>query len=309
MITVGIAFCDKDWFLVPALLKMAEKHMKVDYEIVTVDNRDDRSVDIGFEPTFSFGRNASAIQARKKICELASGDYIWYVDADDYIIGDVDFEPTADICTFKYNDIYGISEHADALWNAFIRRDIVAKVVRDIGDAECNFFEDVIVKHECLSLAATCESRDDVLYYHSAGICNSPKNDDGEMDIFLRGLDHYISYASRKPNSEEYVQNALHVIFNKMLPLNYSRVPDYGRVLPHFAGYPELVHKAFHEILCGSGFRSNGHFDEAASVFEAHFPGQDFRNVSIACHCVRADGTEYDEIQRSPYDWDASDVA
>lgn len=31
MITVGIAFCDKDWFLVPALIKMVERHMKVDY--------------------------------------------------------------------------------------------------------------------------------------------------------------------------------------------------------------------------------------------------------------------------------------
>lgn len=309
MITVGIAFCDKDYFLVPALLKMVERHMKVDHEIVTVDNRDDHGVDIGFEPTFSFGRNASALQARKKICELARGDYIWYVDADDYIIGDVDFEPTADICTFKYNDIYGIKGHTDALWNAFISRGVVAKAMCDVEDTECNFFEDVIVKHECVRLAETCESRDDVLYYHSAGICNSPKNDGDEMDIFLRGLDAYINYASKKPDSEQYVSNAVHVIFNKMQPLNYSGVPDYGKVLPHFAEYPELICRAFHEILCGSGFRSNGHFDEVARIFEAHFPEQDFRNVSIKCHCVGADGTEYDEVQRSPYDWDATDVA
>lgn len=309
MITVGIAFCDKDWFLVPALLKMVDRHMKVDYEVVTVDNRDDRGADIGFEPTFSFGRNASAIQARKKICELAKGGHIWYVDADDYVIGDVDFEPAADICEFRYNDIYGIKEHADALWNAFIRREVVAEAVRDVGDIECNFFEDVIIKHECVRLAATREARDEVLYYHSAGICNSPKSDADEMDMFLRGIDQYVMYASKKPNYEKYVSNALSVIFNKMQPLNYSETPDYGKVLPHFAKYPELTCRAFHEVLCGSGFRSNEQFDQVAKVFEARFPGEDFRNMTVQCHCVRADGTEYDETQRSPYDWDAHDVA
>lgn len=308
MITVGIAFCDKDYFLVPALLRMVERRMKVDHEVVTVDNRDDRSVDIGFEPTFAFGRNASAIQARKKICELSRGEHIWYVDADDYIIGDVDFETEADICEFMYNDIYGVREHADALWNAFIRRDIVAKVVSDI-DFECNFFEDVMIKHECMRLARTSERREDVLYYHSAGICNSPKSDEEEMDVFLRGLGQYMTYASRKPDAERYASNALTVILGKMLPKNYRDVPDYGMVLPHFSGYPETVCRAFHEVLCGAGFRSNAEFDRVAGTFEEHFPGQDFRNAAIPAHCVRADGTEYDEVQLSPYDWDGGDVA
>jgi glycosyltransferase involved in cell wall biosynthesis len=89
MISIVILFCDKDFKYIPDLIKNIQEKVNVPYELVFVDNREENQEDFNVETNwkyFSFGYNAKQVQGRKKGIEIASGDYIWFVDADDKVL-------------------------------------------------------------------------------------------------------------------------------------------------------------------------------------------------------------------------------
>lgn len=109
-LSIAILFCDKDYIYIPHLLSQIQTNVHVDYEIILIDNRDTFSrvpLEIGNSIYFSFGYNARQVQGRKKAVELATGDYIWFVDADDEVLKvsqemNNDLSQNYDIITFGH---------------------------------------------------------------------------------------------------------------------------------------------------------------------------------------------------------------
>lgn len=89
MLSIVILFCDKDVKYIPSLLENIKENISINYEIVLVDNRENNTDKFTLDPEyqyFAFGYNARQVQGRKKGIELAKGDYIWFVDADDEVL-------------------------------------------------------------------------------------------------------------------------------------------------------------------------------------------------------------------------------
>lgn len=91
-LSVVIIFCDKDFKYLDSMIKMVEKFVTAEHEIILVDNRNNQE---HFETNYkvvSKGSNCYIFEGRRLGLDAASGDYIWFVDVDDEIIGEVSEE-------------------------------------------------------------------------------------------------------------------------------------------------------------------------------------------------------------------------
>lgn len=87
-LSIIILFCDRDYNYLPYLLDIIHDRVSIDHEVVLIDNRENNHDEIDTTGCiyYSFGFNATQVQGRKKGIELATGDYIWFVDGDDEIV-------------------------------------------------------------------------------------------------------------------------------------------------------------------------------------------------------------------------------
>ena len=103
MLSIGVTVCDKDFHLLSFLLEQIEERVKVEHEVIIIDNREQMlNVETTWQPTFKFGYNAFQFNARAKIIELAKGDYIWFIDGDDEVDYVDSFDYKEDIIVFSY---------------------------------------------------------------------------------------------------------------------------------------------------------------------------------------------------------------
>lgn len=88
-LSVVIIFCDKDFKYLNNMVSMVEKFVTVEHEIILVDNRDNQEP---FETKYKYvskGSNCYIFEGRRMGLDVASGEYIWFVDVDDEIIGEI----------------------------------------------------------------------------------------------------------------------------------------------------------------------------------------------------------------------------
>lgn len=85
-LSIVVLVCDKDKHLIPKLFKQIQNKVKIPYELILISNCTEPFRPEGDYKYFAFGYNAYQVQARKKGVKLASGDYIWFVDADDEVL-------------------------------------------------------------------------------------------------------------------------------------------------------------------------------------------------------------------------------
>ena len=103
MITIGIIICDKDYIYIDKLLNQISTRVKVPYEIIIIDNREKyKDIPINAPIAFSFGYNAYQFSARKKIIDLSRGEFIWFVDGDDEVLGLESFNENVDVNIYNY---------------------------------------------------------------------------------------------------------------------------------------------------------------------------------------------------------------
>lgn len=89
-LSIVIPFCDKDYTLIPQLLKNIKEDVHVSYEVILVDNRDkQRHQMIRFPKNtkvITKGYNCYQFEAKRYAKDFCNGEYIWYVDADDKVL-------------------------------------------------------------------------------------------------------------------------------------------------------------------------------------------------------------------------------
>lgn len=85
-LSVIIVFCDKDYDKLEHIISSVEKYVLANHEIILVDNRDNQKP---FETKYKYvskGKNCYILEGRRLGLDVAEGDYVWFVDADDDII-------------------------------------------------------------------------------------------------------------------------------------------------------------------------------------------------------------------------------
>ena len=191
MLSIGITVCDKDYKLCENLLTQIAEKVKVEHEVIIIDNREKFKDDkTSWNSTYSFGYNAYQFSARAKIIELSKGDYIWFIDGDDDI-GEVDsFDWTEDIIAFSYStypvgevhleeevtDIFSYETSTKikpVLWNKFIKRNLFSdEFIAKYRNLKIVTNEDVIWCYEALRYAESVKVVDKIIYIHNQGLSN-----------------------------------------------------------------------------------------------------------------------------------------
>jgi hypothetical protein len=203
LLSIGITICDKDYKLCENLLKQISEKVKIEHEVIIIDNREQFAAEeTSWTPTYSFGYNAYQFSARAKIIELAKGDYIWFIDGDDDIRKIDSFDWTEDIITFSYST-YPIGDvHIKddlitqnvfsydtsviirpVLWNKFIKKSLFTdEFINKYRDLKIVTNEDVIWCYEALRHAASVRVVDKIIYNHNLGLSNK-QNTFSEEDL------------------------------------------------------------------------------------------------------------------------------
>lgn len=140
-LSIIILVCDKDVQFLDKLLSQIHEHIKLDYEIILVDNRELNTdyLDKHNLKVISNGFNSYNFEGRRIGLDYAKGEYTWYVDADDEIISDLlqkELDKDVDVIQFyaKFGNFDTIplgSFHNNIkmfgynLWSRIIRTDLL----------------------------------------------------------------------------------------------------------------------------------------------------------------------------------------
>lgn len=204
MISIVILFCDKDKHYIPNLLKQIKDYVKVNHEVILIDNRDDISEELNFKGCryYQFGYNPTQIPARKKGIEMAKGDYIWFIDADDsinYIYPELEdlTKHNYDIISFiefsknkviENNDevmAYNYRKVTVALWNKWVKTDILRKVEEHIPmELKGRASEDSMLVIGALSICKT-------IYMYGYKIYNYNIRNSVCCNMFMKTVEDY----------------------------------------------------------------------------------------------------------------------
>lgn len=86
-LSIVVAFCDKDYQYIESLIDNINQSIKLNHEIILIDNRENTDVFINFKnaKVYKKGFNSYQFEARRFSIQFCSGKYVWFVDADDKI--------------------------------------------------------------------------------------------------------------------------------------------------------------------------------------------------------------------------------
>lgn len=239
MLTIGITVWDKDYKNCSNILNQIKERVKVDYEVLIIDNREEFKDDkTEWTPTFAFGYNAYQFSARAKIIELAKGDYIWFVDGDDEIGYVKDLDYTEDIIAFSYA-VYPItdihvqpklytenffnyevaSESKHILWNKFYKKSLFKqKYIDKYYGIEMVSCEDTIWNYIALKEANSLKFVDEIIYYHKEGLSNRMGNVTlEEVRSLLVGFDDMQRIIGEILNDEDFYNASMQNTYNHLM--------------------------------------------------------------------------------------------
>lgn len=120
-LSIILLVCDKDRHYLPNLLKQIELKVKIPHETIVIDNCTNPIEPDGNIKYFAFGYNAYLLMGRKKGIEIASGNYVWFIDSDD------------DIFPIDVEDSRYLEEDNDIIvFNMKNRKNLCAEIEKDI---------------------------------------------------------------------------------------------------------------------------------------------------------------------------------
>lgn len=195
-LTIAILFCDKDYQHIPFLLDLIEDNVLIKYELILVDNREASKyeyIDFKNATVIDMQYNARQLQGRKQAINYATGDYIWFIDADDEVLfisedkqnllnKDYDaiyfnfynekipcklFEEDKIINKPCERDVY--INGRNMLWNKWIKTDILKKVETHIPtDIVASASEDTALVLGTLKYSKTLYECSDFVYIYKS---------------------------------------------------------------------------------------------------------------------------------------------
>ena len=193
MLSIGITVCDKDYKLCDKLLRQISEKVKVEHEVIIIDNREQFVAEkTSWTPSYSFGYNAYQFSARAKIIETARGNYIWFIDGDDDI-GEIDsFDWSEDIIAFSYStypvgdvhikedlitqDVFSYETSViikPVLWNKIIKKRLFTEeFINKYRNLKIVTNEDTLWCYEALRHADSVRIIDKIIYQHNLGLSN-----------------------------------------------------------------------------------------------------------------------------------------
>ena len=166
-LSIGVTFCDKDYQNYDKLIKQIKERVKIDYELIIIDNTEGNK--LGDKASFAFGYNAYQFAARYKIIKMAKNEYLWFIDGDDEIYEVEEVPYNDDVISFAlnyenrddkiyYSDFFSWNfiqlEVKQALWNKFIRRSLYNDIDKYITNPDLKIvtLEDTIFKSGLINI-------------------------------------------------------------------------------------------------------------------------------------------------------------
>lgn len=270
MLSVIILFCDKDVKYIPSLLKNIKENLSIDYEIVLIDNRETNKDKLSIDPDiryFAFGYNARQVQGRKKGVELAKGDYIWFVDADDEILEvDSSFEKLMqkdyDIIVFdksKYTHVKNnlmeqsiLASMGVQLWNKWVKTSVLRKVEEYIPtDISGTASEDAMLVIGSLKFGKSIFFYQQRIYKYMIGrsTCGCPSMDEERFKRIIHGYKQVTECIDKMLSAEDkiklqwtdHVRGDIKFFLDRIKLCKVKDIPECIKVLTDTFNYEDLI--------------------------------------------------------------------
>lgn len=160
-----------------------EKYVKVNHEIIIVDNRNDKTEELifyGNAKVIKTDNNVGILEGRRIGFEASTQDYIWFVDIDDIIlpVKNIDYgDNDVLVFPFRCNGIHTCGEkkiipetdffNTDTMWlvqvyvwNKWFKRDVLEQAYKDIPHFFCVYHEDNILSFTAIKYSKYIEIED-----------------------------------------------------------------------------------------------------------------------------------------------------
>lgn len=311
-LTIAITFWDKDQNNIPKLLNNIEENVKVEHEVITIDNRDDTTIELSFTPTYTFGYNAKQFNARKKALELAKGEFIWFVDGDDEIL-ELDSISDHDIQVYQYTsnnievhfteeeivDFYNTETFIGSfvpLWNKIIRKSLF-----DGFNYEADIItsEDIIYNLYAIRNAKSYKRFAKTIYHQNVGNSNNENiTDTKTIDNIFYGHKDSIRIMEELCDKIDFSALEFQVFSYFMGKINRCTNMEtvtalFNYLFKHFDA--ERINKHFLEFTYSSGFKSEI-IKPMFGYLQEHYPEYEWQKY-IEVEYLLFDGTKRTERQ------------
>lgn len=207
MISICTQFYENDYKSVGTFIENAINSMMCKFEIIILDNRSDKSIDVYSEQIEKYAGNCvlryikdneslDVLNARRKLINNADGEYIWLANISDELNGMITdgifYEYKPDIVTFSgFDDAYLkkvgpyessyldlntktanqryeiLSNQILRTWSFWFKKSFIKKVYDDYVNVNLNNIENVFIKSLAVSKANTVFISPEIIYIKS----------------------------------------------------------------------------------------------------------------------------------------------
>ncbi len=221
-LSIIVLFSDRDFNCVSDWIANTEKNVKVEHEIIIVDNTTDgvivqQNLETDCIKGVRGSKDLGCFAGRKLGFNNSKGQYIWHVDGDDDILPLKKFEYDADLVCFNYlikhkgettdgigkdpyfmpylatatsfYHAYWKSQCKNMVWNKFVKREILENIYPSIPDFEMYTSEDALLSllEEMIAKSIYFDNKAFYRYYKCNGMSESNQMDIEKFKRLFKG--------------------------------------------------------------------------------------------------------------------------